>query len=239
MSTRTREDRRRIAPGRRILAFGGCERRQGPAADKRHDAAEKDMTERERLVEQQPKRQEAAASSGKGKSRVMAPPALRRLSLGRWQDAPDVFPRRVQRLGRRLHEAHDGPGLNGLHRARSRRTATGAISIRRTRGTARSGGAQKARMPARVMAMSAANPDRISMTSNAHETAGTGPPPWAVPGGLSAAVRSANLAMKPDSGGSPAITSAHPMKAGPAGPSWPGWRCRLLPPGRAVLVASP
>ena len=47
----------------------------------------------------------------------------------------------------------------------SRRPATGAISIRRTRGTVRSGEAQNARMPARVMAMRAASPDRISTRS--------------------------------------------------------------------------
>ena len=69
-------------------------------------------------------------------------------------------------------------------------------------------------MPARVMAMNAANPDRISTTSNAHEAAGMAPP-RAIPDGLSAAVSSANLAMNPDSGGSPAMTSAQPMKADP------------------------
>ena len=37
-------------------------------------------------------------------------------------------------------------------------------------------------------------------------------------GGLSAAVRSANLAMNPDSGGSPEITRAQPMKAIPRMP---------------------
>ena len=46
------------------------------------------------------------------------------------------------------------------------------------------------------MAISAASPDRINATSKAQEAAETGPPPWGIPVELSAAVRSANLAMK-------------------------------------------
>ena len=45
MSASTRDDRRRMAPSRRIRAFGGSQRRQGPAADKRHDAAEEEMAQ--------------------------------------------------------------------------------------------------------------------------------------------------------------------------------------------------
>ena len=69
-----------------------------------------------------------------------------------------------------------GPAWTVCTAHRIRSTTIGAISITRTRGTARSGDAQKARMPARVMAMSAASPDRISTTSNAHEAAGMAPP---------------------------------------------------------------
>ena len=98
--------------------------------------------------------------------------------------------------------------VSPAHRASS--SATGAISTTPTRGTSPAGEAQKASMPARVMATTVASPDRIRAAISAQAVAGTPPSPAPNSG-----ASMANLAKKPESGGSPASSSAQPMKPSP------------------------
>ena len=88
----------------------------------------------------------------------------------------------------------------------------GATSTTRTRGTIVSSGAQKVRMPVRIMATSAARPDRMTSATSSHVRAGISPGPPAH-SRFSMPVSMANLAMKPDKGGRPASRSAtHPKQ---------------------------
>src|SRR3546814_19574543 len=96
-----------------------------------------------------------------------------------------------------------------------RRPATGAISITLTDGTWRPSVSHRERTPARVVASSAAIPDSISRATKAQvdqamASAPPGPPDWRRP------LRSANLATKPESGGSPARSTAHDRKLRPS-----------------------
>ena len=92
----------------------------------------------------------------------------------------------------------------------------GRPSIRRSVGSGRSWADQKWRIPVRVSANNASRPDTISKASQPQAsgvmlTTVLAPKP----SGLSSAVSMANLPKKPDSGGSPAITSVQPKKARP------------------------
>ena len=129
----------------------------------------------------------ASGQQGKGQPPPHGPPSLDLLRRRRHrQHAPDVVPRRVQRLGGGFHVAHGRPRLHGERqaegeqqhdRARSRSPARAARSP--------AGDAQKASMPARAIAMTVASPDRIRAASSAQAVAGhrrrrsrAGAPAW-------------------------------------------------------------
>ena len=120
--------------------------------------------------------------------------------------------------------------------------ATGAISITRTRGTSRSGEAQKARIPARVMAISVANPDKIRMTSNPHAAVRTVPPLWLMPGWIERGAQERELGDEAGERRQPGDHQRASDKGKPEHcPWWPGWRCRPRPlrrsPSSAVAIS--
>ena len=92
---------------------------------------------------------------------------------------------------------------------------TGTISTNSTRGMEVStGGAQKARIPKRLMEIRAAKPDKIIRATSHHDTAGM---IFSHPGspGLNMAVRMTNLAINPENGGRPASKMTQIAKQAP------------------------
>src|SRR5690606_33250933 len=83
-----------------------------------------------------------------------------------------------------------------------------------TRGTVRSIGAQKLLIPARVMDTALVAPDTITKVMNSRASVGGAVRSWRLPP-LKAVESRANLARKPDRGGSPAIISAQQTKLTP------------------------
>lgn len=85
----------------------------------------------------------------------------------------------------------------------------------RKRGAARPCGDQKWRTPARDSAIIDSNPDASSSTKSAERTGAIADAAACASTGASSAVSIANLARKPESGGSPATISAQAMKLRP------------------------
>src|SRR5690554_990697 len=106
-----------------------------------------------------------------------------------------------------------GPAATVSTMVTSSRAATGAISTSRTLGTSPSSGAQKERMPARLMAIKVAKPEKIRNEDN-HQAEDRSVVPSA--SGSNMAVNIANFARKAESGGSPARSSVQMAKLMPS-----------------------
>ena len=124
--------------------------------------------------------------------------------------------------GRRLHVAHHRSALDRLNRAEAaagRRSARSRPAARAERSP--SIGAQKVRMPARVMAIRAAQARQEEQRDSAHVAAGDRVAARQ-PGGLSAASASRTWRRSPKAAAGPTSSSAQPTKQSRARRASPG-----------------
>ena len=115
--------------------------------------------------------------TGKGSQRVISRLPSRRVSPVCGKDIPNIGLRCVEALRGRLHEAHDRAGLDCEHHAQKEQGDDRRQFKMRTLGTVASVGTQNTRMPARIMAITTANPDRIKSAVSVQDVASTAATP--------------------------------------------------------------
>ena len=209
MSAKTKAAKRKIARQPPRTRFRRLQRRERPAADKGDAAAQENLPQRKRLVEQQPQDEQAGAHERKGQQPRHVSPTGRRPLGRRAKDATNIVLRRVQRLRRGLHEAHDRAGLDRLHCAKNQKDGD-----RRHLDQPHAWHGPIRRGPERTDAGARHGDEGRQSRQDQHDKQNPGGSRdgTARRCGLSAAVSSANLAMNPESGGRPEMTRAQPMK---------------------------